>query len=722
MKNRTSDFLAAALISFLLTAGSLLAPVTAFSLPADWKWVLPVCAGAAALFSFFAVFTKRRISMPILLLIGAGFVFWKGTRLLLSAKFALQALINQYCLAFPTLVPYRVNLEAVSGATLGVCVLGAVLCFLCANAVSRHRALPAILVTLPFMVCSLIILDFGPNVLSAAAYLCGVSLLLLSQLTGKQNPASAGTLTLRLAVPVTALLLVVLAVVPYQNYVRRSWSDKLRPKLNEAVDDLSFFRVNEKTGQVQFVSPINRTLGSSIWNSGLSGFDLNRVGPQRKTGAHVMDVLSDYEATLYLRGISYGVYAGNRWDMIDDAVYEAEEYEPLFSHRPDEYGQDISIRTDRAASIYYLPSAIRAALPEHGVVHYDTYLENPEREKEYTVSISYEAIPVTMQKPSAGVEKFYTQVPEQTRKALEETLLELDSFERGLYGYSDTVLDIVMRTNDYVKQSARYDLNTPACPDGEDFVAWFLLESDTGYCVHFATAMTVLLRCQGVPARLVTGYVAYARPDVWSPVTEDTAHAWVEFYSAGYWMPVDPTPPEALITTDEAAEAQPVEKTHSEISQKPSETEPDQKETDTQNKDNKSQKSNVSKKKTIKIPDYLLIFLIITAIIFVWNILLRMLRKRASEKGSTNRRAVNLYRHIQFLQKLSGLDIPQEITELAMKARFSQHKLTQDELQQIERFMSEKENTMYEKVSLPKKLLYRVFLAIPSEKQKIDPD
>ena len=717
MKNRIASFFAAALISFLMAAGSLLAPVTAFSLPVGKRWILLVCAGAAVLFSFLAVFTKRRISMPILLLIGVGLAIWKRTCLLFSAKFALQALINQYSLAIPVLVPYRVNLEAVGGATLAVCVLGGVLCLLCANAVSRHRALPAILLTLPFMAGSLIILDFGPDVSAAAAYLDGTALLLLGQLAGKQDPASAGKLTLRLAVPVTVLLLVVLAVVPYQNYERNSWSDKLRPKLNKVVEDLSFFRVNEKTGQVQFVSPINRTLGSSVWNSGLSGFDLNRVGPQRKTGAHVMDVLSDYETTLYLRGISYGVYAGNRWDMIDDAVYESEGYEPLFSNRPDKVWKDISIRTDRAASIYYLPHAIRSTLPEHGVVHYDAYLGNPEREKEYTVSISYEAIPVTMQKPSAGVEKLYTQVSEQTRKALEETLRELDSFERGLYGYGDTDLDIVMRTNDYVKQSARYDLNTPSCPAGEDFAAWFLQESDTGYCVHFATALAVLLRCQGVPARLVTGYVAYARPDVWSPVTEDTAHAWVEFYSAGYWMPVDPTPPEALLAADvQAGEERPDETAPAATDPEPEQKEPDPKEPETYTAENGSSEPGKTGKKSIKIPVIVTILLCIAATLLVWNILLRMLRKRASEKGSTNRRAVNLYRHIQFLQKLSGSDLPQEITELAMKARFSQHKLTQEELHQIIKYVSEKEKSMYEKASLPKKMLYRIVLAIPSGK------
>ena len=47
---------------------------------------------------------------------------------------------------------------------------------------------------------------------------------------------------------------------------------------------------------------------------------------------------------------------------------------------------------------------------------------------------------------------------------------------------------------DYVRQSASYDLMTDRMPaDQTDFAIWFLEEGTTGYCVHFATAATMLL-------------------------------------------------------------------------------------------------------------------------------------------------------------------------------------------------------------------------------------
>ena len=68
-------------------------------------------------------------------------------------------------------------------------------------------------------------------------------------------------------------------------------------------------------------------------------------------------------------------------------------------------------------------------------------------------------------------------------------------------------------------------------PSGKDFATWFLNESDTGYCVHFATAGTLMLRALGIPARYVTGYYATAYANQTVTVTTDNAHAWVEYYS-----------------------------------------------------------------------------------------------------------------------------------------------------------------------------------------------
>ena len=91
---------------------------------------------------------------------------------------------------------------------------------------------------------------------------------------------------------------------------------------------------------------------------------------------------------------------------------------------------------------------------------------------------------------------------------------------------------------DYLSEHCEYTL-TPGDPDPEqDFVAEFL-EKKQGYCTYFASALTVLCRAAGVPARYVTGYAMIPDGDRFK-ATRATAHAWTEVYlDCIGWVPVD---------------------------------------------------------------------------------------------------------------------------------------------------------------------------------------
>lgn len=73
----------------------------------------------------------------------------------------------------------------------------------------------------------------------------------------------------------------------------------------------------------------------------------------------------------------------------------------------------------------------------------------------------------------------------------------------------------------------------------------FLINERAAYCFWFATGATLALRANGIPARVVGGYVIHERlaDDMWL-VRERDAHSWVEWQDAdGYWHTIDPTPP-----------------------------------------------------------------------------------------------------------------------------------------------------------------------------------
>lgn len=80
-----------------------------------------------------------------------------------------------------------------------------------------------------------------------------------------------------------------------------------------------------------------------------------------------------------------------------------------------------------------------------------------------------------------------------------------------------------------------YSLTPGEKPEGEDFTEYFLFENKKGFCVHFATAATLLYRGCGYPARYVEGYavpasVFYQQEDgtYKADVTDEMAHAWSE--------------------------------------------------------------------------------------------------------------------------------------------------------------------------------------------------
>ena len=95
---------------------------------------------------------------------------------------------------------------------------------------------------------------------------------------------------------------------------------------------------------------------------------------------------------------------------------------------------------------------------------------------------------------------------------------------------------------EYLAQNYQYTLDGGIPAAGQDFVSFFLLEAKEGYCSYFASAMTVLCRIAGVPARYVEGYAVKAEEGGVTVVTGEDAHAWVEVYLNGLgWTAFDPT-------------------------------------------------------------------------------------------------------------------------------------------------------------------------------------
>jgi transglutaminase-like putative cysteine protease len=120
------------------------------------------------------------------------------------------------------------------------------------------------------------------------------------------------------------------------------------------------------------------------------------------------------------------------------------------------------------------------------------------------------------------------------------------SITRGKYGPFEQALAI----ENYLSRNFTYTLAPPALPIGRDFVDFLLFDSQAGFCTHYATAMVVLCRAVGIPARLAEGYVMPSEPeeDGYYWITAMNRHAWVEILLPGVgWYGFEPTPPFASL-------------------------------------------------------------------------------------------------------------------------------------------------------------------------------
>jgi transglutaminase-like putative cysteine protease len=104
--------------------------------------------------------------------------------------------------------------------------------------------------------------------------------------------------------------------------------------------------------------------------------------------------------------------------------------------------------------------------------------------------------------------------------------------------------DVIRAYEDWMSRNIEYDLDAPLPDAGDDAVHDLLFDSRRGFCEQIASSLTVMLRSQGVPARLVTGYLPGTRDRIAGvfEVRASDAHAWVEaWFPETGWQAFDPT-------------------------------------------------------------------------------------------------------------------------------------------------------------------------------------
>jgi len=293
----------------------------------------------------------------------------------------------------------------------------------------------------------------------------------------------------------------------------------------------------------------------------------------------------------------------------------------------------------------------------------------------------------------------YTEIDNSTAQGLRQIAIDA-----GIDPNADraVIADAVAR---YVRSAGIYTLSPGTTPEHEDFALYFLQELREGYCIHFATAAVLMLRSLDIPARFTSGYVVtVAQSEVGQTIelTDMNAHAWVEvFYDDIGWLFLEATPSGGGIYIPVPRPHNPVDNNgEQELSDAAYEgiipdylfDERDFEDiyngfmsgtdfdngtgTTTSNAQVETELLALTQMHRIVIT-FICISLVVVAVI-VRSSIMRKIREKHFKQTNSNKAVIYMWRYIKRLGR-KEIVIPNDIEELALKARFSQHRITEEE-------------------------------------------
>ena len=669
----------------LVSFAAMGAMITALDLPVahmahlHTAWIITALIGCA-------IFSFKKGWLPALLLAAAGIVYlWEYHYLSLPIRALITRLSWIYdsaygwgILEFAGVNWRETSLDLILGAW------GCLIALTTAGAVvgGRGQLLPLTLALLPF--CSTVVVTNTPaDAPYIFALILGIVLLLLPATVRQHSPGQGAKLTLMTALPVGLLLAILFAACPQDTYVNHS-----QEYLNNVVTwwQSGIFNFQGSSG------PLQQTVSASGTTT-----NLRRVGPRPNSNAPVMEVTSSAGGTIYLRGQDYDTYTGTDWIA---GASRNEEFSAMYPT-----GDIVTVKTRRPMNVIYLPYYPETEFLTGGKIRNDENLteyffpiyEVPEISKVLnfgsTITIGTVEIETEDVELEAGIGEGMTseEIQEQlmlqrfTALPMETQQWAEDYVNRNLHIYKGNFPEYSIaaeRIAGHVRQSALYNKNTPRM-DGEDFARWFLEESDTGYCVHFATAAAVLLRSVGIPARYVTGYMATCAPHEATTVTANRAHAWVEYYEPRLrsWIPLEATPPD--FTENET--------------EPPTQTEPTESATDAPTEGEteaasrpQAPRPGASNTPKLDLKPLWTVLKWVTGIALAWALVLTQyrIRHKLAQQGSPNTLALRKWQSVDLLCRVTKQTPPEELEELAQKAKFSQYTLTDEELRAFDAWLA----------------------------------
>jgi transglutaminase-like putative cysteine protease len=255
-------------------------------------------------------------------------------------------------------------------------------------------------------------------------------------------------------------------------------------------------------------------------------------------------------APFYWRAGSYDEYTGQGWiqNPAPSTQIEVRTLWPTSLRPPPHYAllrQSYRLEAP-TRQIYAVGRPVRLTLPADGDWS-DPWGADLFQVRAVTAQAAYEAIswvPTATPDELRAASTSYPEWAVDVYLALPEELPErVSDLAEAITADAPTAYDKALALQHYLR-SYEYNLDLPAPPADRDVVDYFLFDLKQGYCDYYATAMVVMARSAGIPARLAVGYATGEYdPELEAyQVTQADAHSWVEVYFPEYgWIRFEPT-------------------------------------------------------------------------------------------------------------------------------------------------------------------------------------
>jgi len=437
--------------------------------------------------------------------------------------------------------------------TLFFTVIGVVLAFLLYFAICvRRNAMLAILFTAPLIFLTFVLIFHQPN----PVFLVGILAVYLTMLIGRslypKEIVENGRRTFTALALAALVLLIAYIIVPAGSYSRSENLDSL---------DIMIRNFAERTGLARVKMGIGwpDTSADGSWRFNTTNVGVADAGVRVIHDRSVIEITASRPGTYYLRGYAMQHFDGRTWSVNADTVLSINNLEEALARGmpalltsayiratheepPPEASFFIEGAGDASRGLVYTPYY---ALPfRHITESYGFSFHNPDRGiLELAATLPEDALSANLSSFNAHVSsrETYLQIDEHT--AVELRRMATDAGINPNASRAE-IADAVAR---FIMSSGRYTLSPYVIPEGENFTLYFLKTSRQGYCIHFTTAATLMLRALDVPARFTSGFVVTIPQAITNQalvVTDRYAHAWVEvYYDDVGWLFLEVTPP-----------------------------------------------------------------------------------------------------------------------------------------------------------------------------------